>query len=97
MMKEALPMNLRTMIISLTAAAFLQACASAPSEIPEETPAPTPPVSQAMVQDIDDPVWVSGEIRDYFASLGDGEHGSDISVTAPDAVCADAAVHRIGH
>ena len=77
-------MNLRTMIISITAAAFLQACASAPAELPEEPPAPTSPVSQAMVQDIDDPVWVSGEIRDYFASLGEGEHGSDIAVTAQD-------------
>ena len=45
--------------------------------VPDETEAP------AMVQDVDDPVWISGEIRDYFASLGDSEHGSDIS-TGPE-------------
>ena len=77
-------MNLRTVILLLSAVCFLQACASAPAELPSETPAPTEPVSQAMVQDIDDPVWVSGEIRGYFAALGDGEHGSDIAVTPSD-------------
>ncbi|MBO5554177.1 MAG: hypothetical protein J5941_01505, partial [Solobacterium sp.] len=77
-------MNLRAMILSLTAAAFLQACTSAPAELPEETPVPSEPASQAMFQDIDDPIWVSGEIREYFAALGDGEHGSDIAVTPSD-------------
>jgi len=77
-------MNLRAMILSLTAAVFLQACTSAPAELPEETPVPSEPPSQAMFQDIDDPIWVSGEIRDYFASLGEGDHGADIAVTTSD-------------
>ena len=46
--------------------------------VPDETEAP------AMVQDVDDPVWISGEIRDYFASLGDSEHGSDVDAGPTD-------------
>ena len=64
---------------------ILTGCAQpAPAPAPTVTIVPDETEPPAMVQDIDDPVWISGEIRDYFASLGDSEHGSDVDAGPAD-------------
>lgn len=80
-------MKLQYISVLLWFTLLLSGCAEPAEPEPAILPEPvvtTEPTMEPFMNDVSDPIWISGEIRDYFAGLGTDANGTDIPIAVQD-------------